>query len=281
MSTLNKAKLVIAALSAAMLMACGGGSSSGTPPVVGASSALFQALQANTYSGYTDVGSNINDSSSNSSSGCGIYSPVSDQAAVEAKITSLGGTVGASTPTKWCGTASGVTSCLLQFDKFFVSDVRAAQVNMLQIDMPGLVSDSRTVVKYISQDSSASIRTETRDSTRMNSSNCPVMATQTANAIDGSWLGYKATYNTSNWTGTSTSVNISCVNQVCTLSDAPTTTITLRQVNNGTWSTIANAQKYAGASVSDDRQLLSLFVCSAPLIEAQTFASCSFYTFKR
>jgi hypothetical protein len=196
-------------------------------------------------------------------------------------LTSIGGTVVSSTPTKWCGIASGETSCFIKSDKIFIIDSRTAQSTNVEIYMPGLVADRMTVVSYDSENSDVSIETNSRDSTRTDSSNCPAMVSQTANAIDGNWSGYKATYDLNAKTAASISVSISCVNRVCTLSDAPAATVALSQLNNGTWTTSANAPKYAGASISDDRQLLSVFVCSSPLIESQALASCSFYTFKR
>ena len=186
-----------------------------------------------------------------------------------------------STPTKWCGTASGQTGCYIQADKIFVIDSRSGLTTDVEIDMPGLVADRMTVVKYNSQYLAATMETRSRDATRTNSLNCPTMVSQSANAIDGNWVGYKAMYDTSAKTAASTSVSITCTNLACTLTDAPTSTVALSQLYNGTWSTSANAPKYAGASISDDRQLLSMFVCSAPLIESQALASCSFYTFKR
>jgi len=104
---------------------------------------------------------------------------------------------------------------------------------------------------------------------------------QSATAIDGNWTGYKATYNTNTKIATAATVSISCINQVCTLSDAPSATISLSQPTNGTWTTSANTPKFAAAAISVDRQLLSVFVCSAPLIESQALDSCVFYTFKR
>lgn len=279
MLTLNNTKIAIAATATAFLTACGGGGAGGG----GSSTALFQYIQANTFSGYTYVGRGINDNdlTSSGTSGCGVVtSPIPDQATVEARVTSLGGSVITSTPTKWCGTASGQTGCFIQADKFFVIDNRTAQTDV-EIDMPGLVADRMTVVKYNSQYLPALIQSTTRDSTRTSTSNCPAMVSQPANAIDGNWSGYKATYDTNTKTAVSTTASVSCTNQACTLSDASTTSIALSQLYNGTWSTSANAPKYAGASVTDDRQLLSMFVCSAPLIESQALASCSFYTFKR
>lgn len=269
-------KYTLALSALALLGACGGGGGGG-----GASSSVFDYILANTFSGYTEVGLRINDDTESSSSGCGVNSPISDQSTVEANVASLGGTVITSTPTKWCGTASGQTGCYIQADKIFITDLRTAQSTDIEINMPGLVADRMTVVDYKSQNLAAAIQSRSRDSTRTDALNCPAMVTQPANAIDGNWSGYKATYDVNSKTAASVSTSISCVNRVCSLSDAPAATIALSQLNNGTWSTSANAPKYAGASISDDRQLLSVFVCNAPLIESQAFTGCGFYTFKR
>ena len=274
----NTIKLTLASSAMVLLTACGGGGDGGGG---GTTSSVFQYIQANTFSGSTTVGLQINDDTQSYSSGCGISSPIGDQATTEARLATLGGTILTSTPTKWCATASGETGCYIQADKVYVIDSRNGLTTDIEIGMPGLVANRKTVVEYNSQNLDATIYTTTLDSTRTNALNCPAMATQSADAVDGNWSGYKATYDSNTKTAASVTASISCTNRVCTLSDAPTTTITLSQLNNGTWSTSANAPKYAGASISDDRQLLSVFVCSAPLIESQALASCGFYTFKR
>ena len=131
----------------------------------------------------------------------------------------------------------------------------------------------------------ASVESQAKDTSITDGGNCGssmIRVTQTKEAVNGDWTGYKTTYAPVTQTGSTVAAKASCANQVCTILDSSAVTITLSNFiySSGAWLTATGASKYAGASISVDRQLLSMFVCNSPLEEAKTFENCSFYTFR-
>jgi hypothetical protein len=217
-----------------------------------------------------------------------------DRATTEAEVLKQGGSVTSSSSTEWCGTAAGESICLKQIDKVFVIDSRTAQQNYVELYMTGLVTNRMTFIYFDSHNYNFSngqyeplavVETSSRDtSIPEGAAGCSnqIQPTQTKDAIDGNWTGYKATYDPLTINGSTAAATVSCLNQSCTISDIPGVTFTLSDFRSGgTWKTAAGAQKLAGATISADRQLLSMFVCNAPLDESKTFENCSFFTLKR
>ena len=149
--------------------------------------------------------------------------------------------------------------------------------------LTGLVPNHETWISYSSTDNFANIRSATKNSSITQAQNCPQPATtQTADAINGAWTGYKLSYALTSKTGTSTVASLNCANQVCTITDGASTVAALPSFSSsGAWKTAVGASKFVGASISSDKSLLSMFVCNAPLDESRTFDNCGFYSFKR
>ena len=261
---------------------------------------VFESFKANALGGYTLVSNAIDNNLSGSGSGCGFEgSEGYDKKFVENKVKSVSGLVTTSTSTKWCAEFDNKKICLRQFDKLLIWDDLGS--SKVEIYMTGLVENAMT---YIDFDSGYGSRIQSRSKVAVpsNISNCPDLATQSvtsknnwfnelfiygipiqpSNALDGNWSGYKATYNTSKEIGTTVTASLACVNQSCTVSDSSSSVFELQQQHGGgTWKTAVNAPKIAGAALSGDRRLLSLFLCNQPLIKSEMLNMCSFYTLKR
>ena len=261
---------------------------------------VFESFKANALGGYTLVSNAIDNNLSGSGSGCGFEgSEGYDKKFFENKVKSVSGLVTTSTSTKWCAEFDNKKICLRQFDKLLIWDDLGSST--VEIYMTGLVENAMTYI-YFDSGYDSRIQSRSKVAVPSNISNCPDLATQSvtsknnwfnelflygipiqpSNALDGHWSGYKATYNTSNEIGTTVTASLACVNQSCTVSDSSSSVIELQQQHGGgTWKTAVNAPKIAGAALSGDRRLLSLFLCNQPLIKSEMLNMCSFYTLKR
>jgi hypothetical protein len=256
---------------------------------------LFQSLSANVFTGgHRDIGKRVTNSGGDMINSCGYMEPFYDRATTEESLAKVGGYVTSSSSTEWCGTGAGESGCLKQFGRVFVFDSRYQSPQQTTIDlyMTGLLANRMTVIKYDSHTYNFSngeyepttiVESSSLDTSILKGyTNCiDQQPTQTKDAIDGNWTGYKATYSPITMNGATAAATVSCVNQSCTTFDSAGVTFTLPDFNSGTWKTADGAPKLAGAAISADRQLLSMFVCSAPLDESKTFENCSFFTLKR
>jgi hypothetical protein len=288
-----------------ILVSCGGGGGGGGGEASGGGAVtpdLFQNLIANVFTGGDrNVARLVTDSGEDNTGGCGYTEAYSDRATLEAGLLRAGGSITSSSPTEFCGTVAGESSCIKQFDKAFVFDMRyqSPQQNRIELYMTGLVANRMTVIEFDSRTynffngqyaPSTTLQARSLDTSIFEgavlaggaSCSTQQQPTQTKDAIDGNWTGYKATYSPITTNGATASATVSCVNQSCTTSDSAGVTFTLSDFNSvGSWKTAAGAPKLAGGAISTDRQLLSMFVCSAPLDESKTFENCSFFTLKR
>ena len=270
-------------LSIFLISACGGGGGGG------GSSAAFDLIKEifdNTMvGGYQTVGSSINDGLNSSGSvGCGFSAnDANSQPVADSKIIGLGGKVNSSTPVEYCATVNGEVGCFKKIEKAYIEDGRSGASIIVNMTLTGLVQNHETRVDFNSVNNYATMESVTKNSSITTGVNCPYpTGTQTADAINGAWSGYKISYNTNTKSGVSAVATVNCSGQVCTVTDGTTTTATLSTFSNyGVWRTASGASKFSGASISSDKLLLSMFVCSAPLDESKTFDSCAFYTLKR
>jgi hypothetical protein len=265
---------------------------------------VFESFKANAIGGYTLVSNTIDDDTYGSGSGCGFQASESesyDKKAMESDVKLLNGSVTISTSTKWCAELDNYKVCLAQFDKLLILDRITNEQRHVEIYMTGLVEDAITYTDFTASYGS-SIESRSKVTLPSNISSCPDLATQSptskddwsrgsrpsgfpnqpSNALDGNWTGYKASYSTSSEVGTTAPASLTCVNQSCTVSDPSNAVIELQQQSGGgAWKTAVNAPKVAGAALSGDRRLLSLFLCNKPFLNSQMLDTCSFYTLKR
>lgn len=274
--------------------------------IVASAGDVFESFKANAIGGYTLVGNTIDDNTYGSGSGCGFDGSENtqyDKEYIESLVKSVSGLVTTSTSTKWCAELGNDKTCLGQFGKLLILDILGNNRDV-RIFMTGLVENALTHIE-IGIDvgyTSSTIQSRSKVTLPSNIPSCPQLATQSptskdswfyssgpysiptqpSNALDGNWTGYKASYSTSSWIGTTAPASLTCVNQSCTVSDSSNSVIELQQQSGGgTWKTAVNAPKIAGAALSEDRRLLSLFVCNKPFVNSQMLDLCSFYTFKR
>ncbi len=270
------------------------------------SSEVFTKFQQNAIGGYTFVRNSIIDSNINTPlHGCGFdgsKTATYDQSFMTKLATSNGVTINESNATKWCAGAGDQFHCLMDFGTILIQDSRGTNT-FITIDMIGLIDGAVTQVIYDSVHGS-SISSRSKVLLPAVISDCPDLANQqldsiaswqrgggyssptstiqSATAIDGAWVGYKAAYSAATMISTTSSASLTCFNQVCSASDLNGVFFTLnQQFDNGTWKTDTNAAKVVGAAISDDRRLLSLFLCNTPLTVSNTLDACSFYTLKR
>lgn len=247
---------------------------------------LFQAYAENVIvGGFHSVSVYVSDSIQGGGAGCGDKAPFYDRATFEANVMAAGGSVTRSTPNEFCASDGALTQCLKKIDDTLVMDKRDAQDYSVELFMTGLVNGQMTYVNFDTQTNMASVESQAKDTSITNGGNCGssmIRVTQTKEAVNGDWTGYKTTYAPVTQTGSTVAAKASCTNQVCTILDSSAVTITLSNFiySSGAWLTATGASKYAGASISVDRQLLSMFVCNSPLEEAKAFENCSFYTFR-
>ncbi len=230
--------------------------------------------------------------------GCG-YNHIQNRVETDQKLLEMGGSVTRSTLTEWCGTLSGETACIKEFGRLLVMiEPWSHQKTITTLLMMDLIPNHWTEVEFDSlsfnYEPSTGISAVVKDSTVVDVAECSFsgLPAQSKEFINGEWFGYKATYSLITMIGTTSNARMSCVNQACTInSSSGTTLVNLKnfslfsrsdvEPSGGSWSTTREAEKLAGATMTGDRQLLSMFVCNSPLDKAKTFENCSFFTFKR
>jgi len=251
---------------------------------------LFQALAENVILGGSRmVTTSVSDSTFSAGAGCGYKSPyvAYDRATLESLAVAQGIRVTASTQNEFCGSNGTYTECLKKIDNIFVMDTHDDILDdyAIEIYLTGLTKSHMTNVSFDTMTKRARVESLSKDTSITNGSTClsslmPVA--QYKEYINGNWVGYKANYAPSTKTGSTEAAKLSCTNQVCSILDSTTVTFTLSRFDtDGVWQTASGSSKLVGASLTVDRQLLSMFACNAPLDEAKTFENCSFYTFKR
>lgn len=254
-------------------------------PVPTLYSDVFELFIASDNGGYRNRLISIADSIGSSSTSCG-YTKIETangttfRAMLEDSVRNSGGNVILSNPSEWCGTAMSETNCIKQFDNVIVVDGRKDASTNIEIRMLGLLSGQSSVVKFDSSSRGATLSSVTKDAS-VTSGSCSNTGQTTPNsdAINGSWTGYEFSYTSTTRSGATTPRSMSCANQVCTLSTG--VTLPIFSFSKGTWKTQAGGASIAGAVLTPGFQLLSMFLCNAPLDQARTLESCGFYTFKR
>jgi hypothetical protein len=230
----------------------------------------------------------------NGSKGCG-YGYQRSRAETEQNVLQSGGSVVVSNFTEWCGSLAGQTACIKAFDRLLVSvEPWSPQQTITTLYMTDLLPDHWTEIEFdnLAFNAFGAARPETnvsavsRDTSVGEGANCDISAqpTQSNEAINGVWVGYKATYSPSTMTGSTSPATLSCVSQVCTinaLSGATSVNLSIFDSTKLAWAADSGAPKMAGAAITGDGQLLSMYICNVPLDKATAFDNCSFFTFKR
>lgn len=257
------------------------------PPVPIVYAEVFEGLIAATNGGYRASGVSITDGSSSSTISCGYGSYVTTNSAsfralLEQTVVNAGGTVNVSTQKEWCGTAGGETNCVKQIDNAIVVETQSSAITSVQVHLPGLLNDRLTTIKFDNKSNKIALISSRSKDAAIVSGSCSNAAQPSPlkDAINGNWTGYEFTYSTAGRVGLTSPSGMSCASQSCTFSsggvlppfDFSSTTF---------WRTSNGASTAAGAVLSTDLQLLSMFVCNSPLDEAKTFQNCRFFSLKR
>lgn len=268
-----------------LLLACGGGgggsSSSSTPATDVIANYIAVAI-----GGQQKIGVDVTEASPTYTNGCGFSSfAASDHATFEQQLRTMGATILVSSPTEFCATLNGETDCMKQINQAVVSDSRLPSSTAIKIYMPGLLANRYTNVVFNgdSVNGITNVFAKTKDSTIGTGGACTsTQPLQTSGAVNGSWSGYQLNYSPISKTGTTSAATATCTNQNCTIVGSRSASFVLTDFNNiGGWRTAIGASFLAGASISSDLQLLSMFTCSTPLDKTKSLENCSFFTFKR
>lgn len=250
-------------------------------------------LNSHRAGGNRSVDSTISNITKGSGNGCG-YSYPRTRVESDQLMQQSGGSTTLSTFTEWCGAATGQTACIKGFGKLLVDDeLLSVEVRTIRLNMMELMPGHWTVIEFNSLEFNpfgkngpmTNVSAVRSDAIVGPSVVCDrsVQPTQIKEAINGSWVGYKATYSPDTMVGSTATATVSCASQICIInSSSGATSVNLSSFDfTGVWATAFGAPKLAGALMTGDHQLLSMFVCNSPLDEAKTFENCSFFTFKR
>lgn len=229
---------------------------------------------------------------------CG-YASLLSRAEMGQRLQQAGGSVTLSNLTEWCGTLAGQTACMKGFGKLLVTtEPYSSTGQVVTLYMTELLPNHWTEVEFdnlgFNNKPTTNISAVNSDASVLDGAACsfsslPVLSKE---FINGEWIGYKATYSLSSTVGSTSLATASCFNQVCTVNtSSDVISINLSSFNlvsrygspasGGVWTTASGASQLAGATMTGDRQLLSMFICNTPLDQAKTFDNCSFFTFKR
>lgn len=229
----------------------------------------------------------------NGGKGCG-YGYQLSRAEMEQNIHQAGGSVDTSNFTEWCGSLAGQTACIKAFDRLLVAvEPWSPQRRITTLYMTDLLPDHWTEIEFDNLAFNAfgpagpatNVSAVSRDASVGEGANCDMsaQATQAKEAINDVWVGYKAIYSPSTMTGSTSPATLSCVSQVCTINTlSGSTSVDLSNFDSSKllWAAAPRASKMAGAAMTGDGQLLSMYVCNAPLDKTTAFDNCSFFTFK-
>lgn len=218
-----------------------------------------------------------------SGSGCYFYDgPPKDRQALENLVQNAGGTINRSTETEWCARIGNESICMrLVGGAVLAIENQIGSVVYTDVYMPGLASDRVSTVRLDSSEGFARLASEWPSaSAGPTTSTCPSQPAQSRTQIDGNWSGYSLNYAPGSGVTALAPNTMTCTNQTCTIPGAGGATFSLSATT--LWRTATGAPRLAGAAVSDDSQLASVFVCNgATVVETQPFQNCTFFSFKR
>lgn len=274
-----------------MLTGCnggGGGGDSGNTPAAGNTTDVIDNLNQ-TYTGgsrYHSLYATDGSQQSTAVYGCG-YEAFSTRAVLESEARTQGGTISVSTPDEWSGAVGSESIHFKKIGDGIMVDSRNAQETDISLYLPILLAEHMTVIEFSSPKNGlnplAKVLAATKDATIPSDSKCTVGTAPTIpqDAINGQWNGYRMDYSPTTGSGSTTSANMTCTAQSCNISGMTTSPVILSEFKTGTWRTASGSRKLAGASITADQKLLSVFLCNSPIDESKTLESCSFFTFKR
>jgi hypothetical protein len=231
--------------------------------------------------GYRERHIRVSDDTIGNGIGCG-YNSGADRSTATNAVQSAGGQVLVDTSSTWCATAPSENACIEQFDNVAVIDDTQFGTRTIEIYMGGLIEGHLSTV--VADDLSASVEdlsARTKDASVPSSGNCsnsdrPPL---TSDAINGNWSGYGFRYSPASKTGSAVSATMACANESCTILSALSGTFSF--TNQFLFHTPSGVAPAVGATLSEDDQLASAYICSVPLDERTTFDSCTFYSFSR
>lgn len=218
-----------------------------------------------------------------SGKGCIYYndSP-KDRETVESLVNSNGGTITVSSATEFCARIGNDSICVRLFGGIaLVLEEISGGILFKDAFMPGLAGNKVTTVRYAGDERFARVGVEWPDSAvGPGSSNCPAQPAQSKGMIDGNWSGYSFSYSPASSVASLAPGSMSCSNQTCTIPGPAGATFALS--STALWRTATGASRLAGAAVSDDSTLASVFLCrGATVVETQPFENCTFFSFRR
>lgn len=247
---------------------------------------VYEAMLENElFMGYRHVGVDVTDGTQNSSSvGCGYADPLpSSRSSFESLLINYGATITSSTTTAICASMSGESSCSRLIGGSYALQAQGPSYSEIELYLPQLIAGHMTSIEYSSSNGVANMSSVQSDLSYSSGGSCAQQSiTQPASAIDGVWRGYKTRYFPSLGTGSTITASLNCSNQLCSVTDSQGDTASIQfsqQSSNGVWKGPTGATTNARAVMSLDKQLLSLYVCPAPLVESSAIENCSFYTF--
>ena len=265
------------------LQGCGSGSD---PHDDNPSAQLFADYSDAISGGYRSVRTPISDAAHSASTGCGYVNPVTVDDAID-YVADLGGSVVASSDTKWCGNGLDVSYCVLRAGGSFISDLFTAgspDQRSFEIVIPDDANDTRA---YFTLNLDGTTPTASADIERYTSSIpssgfcTPSTPTHFASDINGTWKGYRVTYSRGSKTGSEVAATMSCSAGSCVVGSESYGSIPFASfVAVGSWKASWNS-RVAGASISEAGDALAMYVCPAPLDETEVVDQCLFYGFLR
>jgi hypothetical protein len=242
---------------------------------------VFEAFLSGSFPGYRERGLAVSDGLASTSVGCGTSS-FSDRGQAEGEIARLGGRVTVSTPAQFCAALGAEAFCMRQFESVVVyQESFDGRVEYIETIMTGLLPGQNTTVQFYVDEGMARVYSVTRDPFVSATGPCPNRdePAPPASAIDGDWVGYSLRYDPAGASATLGFATLTCASQRCTLIGPTTTAFTF--TGSTAWRTGSTSQPFAGAAMSADRSLVSLFTCPTPLVESRAFESCTFFSLRR
>lgn len=247
---------------------------------------VYEAMLENElFQGYRSVGVDVTDGTQDISSvGCGYTDPLpSPRSSFESLLSDLGASITTSTTTTICASMGNESFCSRLIGGSYALQSDEPGYSEIDLYLPQLIAGHMTSIEYFSGDGLAKMSSVQSDLSYSSDGTCAQQSiTQPASAIDGVWRGYKARYFPSLGTGLTNTAALNCSNQLCTVTDSQGDTASIQfsqQSSNGVWKGPTGATTNARAVMSLDKQLLSLYVCPAPLVESSAIENCSFFTF--
>lgn len=270
------------------LAACGGGGG-GSGGTSGGPDPLIDGYNSVRKGGYNDVQTRVTDDAVTRSNGCGIADGLPSRTQYEADVRRQNGTVTESTSTRLCASSAAGESCYFKFGDLYVAQTTFNSPAETYIDLylgglpPGMVSTVElSSIRSIGADrvflgakqNNPNVRSEGDCSTRNPT------PSQSATDINGFWRGESFTYSAAQRQGQTAPATMTCTDRVCSISDqVPSYNFALFS-SIGTWDTASGNQK-AGAAISPNKEILTVYTCPYPLDENVILQQCKFYGFSR